>query len=315
MILKEGGNIFKDPESGNPLTTRISRDAIDPTLDYVEKITGLDHKDMKLGSTGIKSSSGDIDVAVNAAEVNKEELFQKLVAWAKKNHPDDNPRLWVAKSGNNVHFRAPIGGNEANGFVQTDLMMGDPTFMKFDMIHKSDFEMGRSFTKLSNRLHKLRSFISNNICNELKYLDQFQITDGRHFDMWGQMASDGNWEGFMLRKDVGYEGKRSKNLLKVKTFHDAEYTVIDADFGPMAVVRNGKEKQETMLSQVWIEHKGYKVKVGSGFNQEQRIKYMNESIIGKTITVQYFEETTNDKGGISLRFPTVKHIYENKRDC
>ena len=128
------------------------------------------------------------------------------------------------------------------------------------------------------------------------------------------MASDGNWEGFMLRKDVGYEGKRSKNLLKVKTFHDAEYTVVDADFGPMAVVRNGKEKQETMLSQVWIEHKGYKVKVGSGFNQEQRIKYMNESIIGKTITVQYFEETKNDKGGISLRFATVKHIYEQKRE-
>ena len=138
MILKEGGNIFKDPESGDPLTTRISRDAIDPTLDYVEKITGIDHKDMKLGSTGIKSSSGDIDVAVNAAEVNKEELFQKLVAWAKKNHPDDNPRLWVAKSGNNVHFRAPIGGNEANGFVQTDLMMGDPTFMKFALRGSGD---------------------------------------------------------------------------------------------------------------------------------------------------------------------------------
>jgi DNA ligase-1 len=127
------------------------------------------------------------------------------------------------------------------------------------------------------------------------------------------MASDGNWEGFMLRKDVGYEGKRSKNLLKVKTFHDAEYTVIDADFSPMAVVRNGKEKQETMLAQVYIEHKGHIVKVGSGFSQEQRIKYMSSDIIGKTITVQYFEETNNDKGGISLRFPTVKHIYENGR--
>jgi hypothetical protein len=42
---------------------------------------------------------------------------------------------------------------------------------------------------------------------------------------------------------------------------------------------------------------------------------MDGSIVGKTITVQYFEETTNDKGGISLRFPTVKHIYEGVRDC
>ena len=71
----------------------------------------------------------------------------------------------------------------------------------------------------------------------------------------------------------------------------------------------------TMLSQVWIEHKGHKVKVGSGFTQEQRLQYVDGSIVGKTITVQYFEETKNDKGGISLRFPTVKHIYENERDC
>jgi len=42
---------------------------------------------------------------------------------------------------------------------------------------------------------------------------------------------------------------------------------------------------------------------------------MTSDIIGKTITVQYFEETKNDKGGISLRFPTVKHIYESERDC
>ena len=151
----------------------------------------------------------------------------------------------------------------------------------------------------------------------LRYLDQYVITDGRHFDTWGQMATDNNWEGFMLRKDIGYEGKRSKNLLKVKKFHDDEYVVRSYDSAPMAVVREGKEKQETMLSQVYVMHKGYSVAVGSGFTQEQRIRFHNnpEGIMGKTITVQYFEETKNDKGGISLRFPTVKHIYENERDC
>jgi len=200
-----------------------------------------------------------------------------------------------------------------------DHQIENPTFMMFDMIHKIDFDNGKSEDGaiLSDRLHTLKSFCEDNpqTIDELKYLDQYIITDERHFDMWGQIASDGNWEGFMLRKDVGYEGKRSKNLLKVKTFHDAEYEVLDAEFGPMAVVRDGKEKQETMLAQVWIKHKGWWVKVGSGFSQEQRIKYTNENIIGKTITVQYFEETKNDKGGISLRFPTVKHIYENERDC
>lgn len=212
-------------------------------------------------------------------------------------------------------------GNEDFQGVMKELRRKDhqienPTFMIFDMIHKTDFENNKSTEILSDRLHTLRSWLGPRYDTKetLRYLDQAIITDGRHFDIWAQMATDNNWEGFMLRKDVGYEGKRSNNLLKVKTFHDAEYTVIDAELGWMSVVRDGKEAQEEMLSQVWIEHKGYKVKVGSGFSQEQRIKYMNESIIGKTITVQYFEETKNDKGGISLRFPTVKHIYENERD-
>ena len=116
-------------------------------------------------------------------------------------------------------------------------------------------------------------------------------------------------------QDVGYEGKRSKNLLKVKSFYDAEYEVLGWDIDNHEVVRDGKSESMTMLAQVWIEHKGYIVKVGSGFSQEQRLEYMDGSIVGKQITVQYFEETHNDKGGISLRFPTVKHIYETQRDC
>ena len=197
-----------------------------------------------------------------------------------------------------------------------DHQIENPMFMMFDMLHISQFNSKKSTDTLGTRLHKLRSFIESlENKNTLRYLDQAVITDERHFDKWAQMAGDNNWEGFMLRKDVGYEGKRSKNLLKVKTFHDAEYKVVDCDVAPMSVVRDGKEAQEVMLAQVYIEHKGYRVKVGSGFSQEQRIKYMTEDIVGKTITVQYFEETHNDKGGISLRFPTVKHIYESRRDC
>ena len=214
-------------------------------------------------------------------------------------------------------------GNEDFQSVMKQLRRKDhqiesPVFMMFDMLHKSEFEQTEhQQNTLSERLHKLRTFIytDGNVCNELRYLDQYVVNDDNHFNTWKDMSFVNNWEGFMLRKDVVYEGKRTKNLLKVKKFHDAEYTVVDCDVAPMSVVRDGKEAQETMLAQVYIEHKGHLVKVGSGFSQEQRIKYLTEPIIGKTITVQYFEETKNDKGGISLRFPTVKHIYETERDC
>ena len=114
--------------------------------------------------------------------------------------------------------------------------------------------------------------------------------------------------------DTGYEGKRTKNLVKVKKFFDDEYKVIDFDIDDHEVVINGRSETVPMLSQVWIEHKGHKVKVGSGWTHEQRLQYIDGSIVGKIITVQYFEETKNQEGGISLRFPTVKHIYDNERD-
>jgi DNA ligase 1 len=199
-----------------------------------------------------------------------------------------------------------------------DHQIENPVFMMFDMLHKSEFEQTEiQQTVLTERLSKLITFIhtDDNVCNELRYLDQSVIANTPHFNKWTQRATDNNWEGFMLRKDVVYEGKRTKNLLKVKKFHDAEYTVVDVDFDNHEVVRDGRSETIKMLAQVWIEHKGHRVKVGSGFSQEQRMQYMTENIVGKLITVQYFEETKNDKGGISLRFPTVKHIYDGQRDC
>ena len=198
-----------------------------------------------------------------------------------------------------------------------DHQIENPIFMIFDMIHKPEFDNQKGTEKLSDRLAKLRAWQGGRRTDAkiLRYTEQFVITDGRHIDMWGQIAAEKGWEGFMVRKDVGYEGKRSKNLLKIKKFFDAEYKVIDFDIDDHEIVVNGRSETVQMLSQVWIEHKGHKVKVGSGWTHEQRLQYIDGSIIGKIITVQYFEETNNDKGGISLRFPTVKHIYDNERDC
>ena len=196
-----------------------------------------------------------------------------------------------------------------------DHQIENPAYMIFDMIHKPNFDAQKGGPILSERLSSLRSFLTGRFIKGdiLRYTDQFLITDNRHFDKWGQISTDNNWEGFMLRKDVSYEGKRTKNLLKVKKFYDAEYEVIDFDIDDHEVVRDGKSETIKMLAQVWIEHKGHRVKVGSGWSQEQRLQYMDGSIVGKIITVQYFEETKNDKGGISLRFPTVKVVHGDKR--
>ena len=191
----------------------------------------------------------------------------------------------------------------------------NPAFMIFDMLSNVEFDNTKGNVKLDVRLIELKSWLGGRFINNdiLRYTDQTIITGDDHLNVWTTKASDNNWEGVMLRKNCGYEGKRTKNLVKVKKFFDAEYVVVDYDNDNHEVVREGKSETIKMLAQVWIEHKGHRVKVGSGWSQEQRLQYMDGSIVGKIITVQYFEETHNDKGGISLRFPTVKIVHGDKR--
>ena len=120
----------------------------------------------------------------------------------------------------------------------------------------------------------------------------------------------------MLRADSPYKGKRSKDLLKYKSFNDDEYEVVDTEMGPFRYVLNGREHEETMLSCVTIKHKDHLVRVGSGFSIEQRREFYKDpkKILGKIITVQYFAESKNQDGGISLRFPTFKFLYGEQRD-
>ena len=81
------------------------------------------------------------------------------------------------------------------------------------------------------------------------------------------------------------------------------------------MIENGLEVTKDVLSNVVVEHKGNRVSVGSGFTIDERMYYKEhpEEILNKIITVKYFEETKNQAGNYSLRFPTVKVIHGSKR--
>jgi hypothetical protein len=128
-MLTEGGNVFKD-EQGEPRTQRINLADIRPTVAWLETITGLPLLDNMLGSTGLKPTSGDLDLAIDSNRVNKEEFFNRLTAMVQQRGED--PRNWVRKSGTAVHLLTPIGGRAGRGFVQTDFMfLPKPEFSKW----------------------------------------------------------------------------------------------------------------------------------------------------------------------------------------
>ena len=199
-----------------------------------------------------------------------------------------------------------------------DHTIENPKFKIFDMVSIEEFNKKESYTKLLLRLDMLKSSIGYGDISPqiIEILYQEEVISEEVFNKWSKLSSDNNWEGFMLRKNAPYKGKRSKDLLKVKTMQDAEYEVIDVAFAPFQHIKDGKEVESVVLSAVSIKHKENIVNVGSGFSFDQREYYKENpnEIIGKTITVQYFEESQNQNGEFSLRFPVVKCIYENGRD-
>jgi hypothetical protein len=176
--LSEGGNVFKDKDK-EPLTQRIATADVEPTIAYIEKITGLDftaekgedNKPVKwLGTTGRKedpdgtfelNSSGDLDLSVDANEMDKEEFFQKMVSQFGKEN--------VRKSGDNVHLKTPINGDESNGFVQSDFMFTtNPKFQQGSMI-------GGAGKYRGEHRHIVLSSIAR--AKNLKYSPKFGLVD------------------------------------------------------------------------------------------------------------------------------------------
>ena len=238
-------------------------------------------------------------------------LDAEIISLGLKNMVIDG-EICMLDSNGNENFQGII-----KEIKRKDHTIENPFFYMFDLLTIEEFVNKEGTTTFGVRNVQLENLFFQKEFNHIDYLPQTILLDERMLMFHVSDAKENGWEGLMLRKDAPYQGKRSNDVLKVKQFYDAEYVVVDIENAVNRVIVDGKEVEEMMMRNVVIEHKGNRVQVGSGFNHEQKRYYFENpsEIIGKQITVQYFEETKNQNGGISLRFPTVKAIYENGRDC
>lgn len=197
-----------------------------------------------------------------------------------------------------------------------DYTVPRPLYHIFDILRLSDFIGDTLSDKFSERYKGLLNLSTMYSSPCLKVLKQKRVVNQRVLDRWIKRSKKHGWEGCMLRKDAPYKSGRSKDLLKIKGMQDAEYIVEGVETGEATYNEDGA-KVHKIVSSLLITHKGNTVRVGSGISKEQRIGWYSnpKRIIGKTITVQYFEETRDSKTGLySLRFPVLKHVYEKGRD-
>lgn len=118
-----------------------------------------------------------------------------------------------------------------------------------------------------------------------------------------EQADKNGEEGIIVSvANAKWEGKRTKNCMKLKSFNDYDVLVTDVLLG------DGKYKDVLGKIEVQFKYKGnvYTNYIGSGFLDFEREYYINhkDEIIGKVITIKAFELTENQKDGVGLRFGT-----------
>jgi hypothetical protein len=178
MQIFEGGNVFKDGD-GRALTQRINQTDVKSTLAWLEEmLPGLDLQNNTLGSTGIKDTSGDLDIAVDTKQLTKEQLTAQLTRWAQSH--GFKPEEWIKKTGAGVHFKTPINGHPDQGFVQTDFMfLNNVPWSKFvlgAMPADSKYK-GRERNVLMNSIAKSMGYKLNQIAGIADRATDKLITD------------------------------------------------------------------------------------------------------------------------------------------
>lgn len=115
-------------------------------------------------------------------------------------------------------------------------------------------------------------------------------------------------EGVMINIcDAPYDFGRTWSLMKVKKMNTLDLEIVGYE--------EGSGRLAGTLGAIHVRYKdGNIVKVGSGFSDELRALIWLEpsDFIGKIAEIQYFESTTNQDGGESLRFPVFKDFRPDK---
>ena len=189
----------------------------------------------------------------------------------------------------------------------------------FDALPTEEFEQGKSKDTFKVR----KQFLSN--CMTAIAYDSPESFNHLHLvkDLYSgsdismikklqhKFVEPNGWEGLMLNlNDEYYVTKRTTGLLKIKEFYDADVVCTD--------VFEGTGRHKGRLGGIVVDYKGYSIKVGSGFTDNEREYYWQhrDKIIGTVVAISYFEETHNQNNDdLSLRFPTLLESRVGEKDA
>ena len=177
----------------------------------------------------------------------------------------------------------------------------------FDWMPLVEFKAGKSLLKCINRKSSLDYELNGkNFYTLIKSLEPLYIGNDKDKipELLAEVEKEG-LEGLMVNNSNSYyDCKRSDALLKVKTMQTVDLLCTGLE--------KGEGRLSDVLGKIKVNYKGNEVLVGSGFSDVDRKFFIDNpnEIIGRVVEISYFEESTNEQGGVSLRFPVLKCVRE-----
>lgn len=178
----------------------------------------------------------------------------------------------------------------------------------FDMIPIDEFKAGKSKATYYKRKEELNFIVEKLKSPYIKIVPNLYV--GKDLDVIPKLLEEMNRkgkEGLMLNVSDGkYQCKRTDVLLKIKSMNTMDCRIIGFE--------GGTGKYEGMLGALILDYKGYELHCGSGFTDEDRKEIWDskEKYLGKIAEIQYFRESHNQDGGLSVSFPVFICIRDDK---
>ena len=296
-LIKQGGHAVQN-------ASKIKRENIKPTIQQLEALIfkPLNITDdlwtAQIGSTGKKSESGDIDIAINYEAI-KDKLQLSDIKQVMKVISDkltEENIDYVKTSAINIKF--PIFGESQQGeFVQIDLFPSTAlNFAKFNKFSPSPDESKYSGSYRSNFLRVLFKVVSIAAANENIENNIYTTPDGIKYpaSTFKYLSATDNGLFQVVKTFEGKNGKFLKNPKKIddktKFITASPQEVLDIIFGKNKYTLEDCKSFETIWNNILMDPKfPYKDKIDeivlNGYNMfkdrneqipEQILKYMGK---------------------------------------
>lgn len=157
--------------------------------------------------------------------------------------------------------------------------------------------LGDKTQPFHSRLNVMRECLD--ILPNVKFVETFMSNNEQNIEGYQQRFIQEGYEGLMVRgTNSVYECKRSKNLLKMKTFDDAEFRILDVEAG-----------EDNSVVFTCITNRGDKFKATKSGDKKENQKYLigKKKWFGKLLTVKY--QGLTGKNNVP-RFPVALRIRE-----